>query len=354
MTNRTTKREFLFNFFYTVFKRRLSIVMIFFAFFGIVLLGTYLVTPTFEATTKILVHMNPSQQLILFRDLATPSEVNPRINPANNLIQISTGQSVAEEMVRTFGLDRRLQQRREHPTELRDKIKNGLVSLLKSPITLAQNLGLLQRREPNYLADAIEDFIDNVQDVTLEEDTEIVNLTVYWESAELASEMANTMAQLLIQKTKELTQIEASGAYEFTREQVSMAEKSLREAEDELSRFMEREKIVSLVEEKKAELQRLEAFETEYTWTNASSEEVRRQLAEGQENAVSATIIKNSPTIGDLITSLNSLEIRLASLRQEFTDDHPEVLGLKAQIAENSARLDKELDSVLDGLRARK
>ena len=354
MRDQQTKREFLNGFFYTVFKRKVSLVILFFAFFGVILFGTYLITPTYEATTKILVHMNPSQQLILFRDLASPSQVNPRINPVNNLIQISKGQSIAEEMVKTFELDKRLRERREHPTELRDRMKNGFASVMKSPLTFAQKLGLLRRKESDYQADAVEKFIKNIQDVTLEEDTEIVNLTIYGENPELASNMANFMALLLIQKTKELTQIEASGAYEFTREQVSMAEESLREAEDKLSQFKEREGIVSLSEEKKGDLERLASLETEFTWTNASLGEVRRQLSAARENAISATIIKNNPTIGNLVTSLNSLEIQYASLQQTYTENHPEVAAIKAQISENRARLHVELNAVLNGLGAKK
>jgi len=319
-------------------------------FFGIIF-GTYLVTPIYEATARILIHMNPQQQLILFNDLVTPAPTNIslRINPANNLIEISRSKSIAEKIVKTFGLDR--------PKETqgaRESIKNFLSSVLLSPITLMQKLGLLRKKKPDYLSEAVEKFMEDMEDIQLQEDTEIINLVIWAEDPKLASDIANTMAELLVEKLKEMTQTEAGTAYEFTKQQLKIANQSLQEAEEALMSFKNKERIAFLDEEKEIKLNRLNELEAEYHVVSVDLREIQQELLYQEEGSVSDIVIKKNPIIYDLATRVNELESELASVRQKFTEEHPVFISLKAEISENKDKLNKEIKSTVNALNARK
>ena len=89
---------------YVLFKKKLLIVTLFiFTLFSFAF-GTFLISPQWEATTKILVLENPKQQMILFKDLTAPSPAEKRTSP-NDLVQILTSNAFGSEIVKQFRLD---------------------------------------------------------------------------------------------------------------------------------------------------------------------------------------------------------------------------------------------------------
>jgi uncharacterized protein involved in exopolysaccharide biosynthesis len=319
-----------------------------------VLLGTYLITPRFEATAKILVHRNPDQQPILFKDITSPGLANPNINPAYNIVDIAKSRGIAEGLVKAFGFDKRLYKRQEAPESLRDIILYYIRIVLESPITLAQNLGLLEEKEPNYLEDAIGEFLEDSLEIELIQDTELVNLTILEESPKLATDIANTMASMLIEKMQDLDRLTASSAYEFAKEQAGNAERSLMAAEEELALFKEKETIVSLDKEKELQIRRLDELtfkqiETGMSLREASSKlaEIKRQLRRQEEKIISSSVVTNNPIIFDLKTSLNGLEQKLASSKSERTETHPDIVDLKAQITTLTEKLKQEIEKIV-------
>ena len=67
-------KEILYRAVAAVFERRWLVMFVLFAGLFATVFGTYLITPTWIATTKILVHQNARQQVVLFEDLQFRSE----------------------------------------------------------------------------------------------------------------------------------------------------------------------------------------------------------------------------------------------------------------------------------------
>ncbi|NVM20223.1 MAG: hypothetical protein HWN68_00400 [Desulfobacterales bacterium] len=351
------KNLILYNILYTIFRRKVALISLSATSFLLIIFSTFLTTPTYKGTTKILIRSNPQQQLILFKDLATPGREAPKINPASNLIQILTGQQMAQQVVDRFRLDERLRRKKEKPEELHGLIKQFLVKLVKAvtyPITLVKNLVGVEGQPSNFFSDAVDRLVEEAEDIQLEEESNVINLSIWEETPKLSSDIANYMAELLIERSAELEQVNTKQAYDFTREQLKAAEATLRDSEAELLQFREKNGIVSLEEQKKAKLDELHMVEnqhinvkTELSEAKARLDELRKRISAQKKLLSDSPIFANNLVVKELINSLNSAEIRLAGELEKFTESSKSVKSLRAQTSESREKIEKELKAMM-------
>ncbi|MCK4819913.1 hypothetical protein KA005_29375, partial [bacterium] len=95
----TSTKDILEHLLYVVFYRKILILTLFFLMALLLFFGVYLITPKYEATAEILVHGNPLQQLLPFKDITYPPEYNPHINTALEIVQIGKGREIVEVIV---------------------------------------------------------------------------------------------------------------------------------------------------------------------------------------------------------------------------------------------------------------
>ena len=317
MAETPSPNELLERFLFVLFKYKWTLVGTFLLVMAACVCGVYLTEPAYKATAKILVRYSSRQQLIVFPDLETPGMVNPNVHPAHNLVEFSASRGMAETVVKKFGLD----QSRE-PEEFRDYVKDWIGEALKSPVTLCETMGLLKEEpEEDHLAEAIDDLLGDVQDVEVQKDTEIISLSIWGPNPELATGIANTMAELLVEKTCDITRSQAEEAYNSVQAQVNVAETSLHEAEEELERFKRDQDIVSLKEERKLILDRLDNLRAVHTTARTDFQEAEAKLLElrGQLDGQEATVVASSMRAANAVAkevrkSRNELSGKLAYL----------------------------------------
>lgn len=309
----------------------------------------------YKATAKILIRLNPQQQLILFRDLATPGEEIKQVNPGSDLIEMLTSQKMAFQVIEKFGLDKKLRKYYvQEPEKLRDKMNRFISKVITFPITLSRYLGLLEKKtEMNYFAKAIKDFMKDAQDIQLEANTNVINLSIWEKSPKFSSDIANYMAKELIKEVKGLDQTSAEEAYNFTESQVQVFQKSLLKCENDLLEFKKRESIISLAEQKEAKLSEIHTLENQYINIEIELSEVKAKLKQFQKEIsnqkqilLNSTAIYNSPVITGLKNSLNNIEIQLASDLKKFAESSNDIISLKAQTEETKNKLEKELKMI--------
>ena len=348
------KNQIVYQILCTVFRRKVSLIAICTISFSLIVFFTYLKTPAYKAMAKILIRSNPQQQLILFRDLSTPGREIPAVNPANDLIQILTGQETAQQVVEEFQLDERLQKRVEKPQDLRGSIKKSLVVGVTLVPDLIRNLIGLEKEPRNYFADAVEELMKDAEDIELEEKTNVINLSIWEEKPDTAADIANYMAELLIEKSSELEQLNARKAYDFTKEQVQNAEKALDESERALLEFRKRNKIISMEEEKDAKLLELQKVEgelidakTAYSEAQAKMDDMNKKIATQRRLLLESPMLANNAVMKELVTSLNRAEVELAAELEKYTESSESVKTLQAKASENKAKIEKELKGIL-------
>jgi uncharacterized protein involved in exopolysaccharide biosynthesis len=336
-----------------LFKRKVLIITLFvFTLFSFAF-GTFLISPQWKATTKILVLQNPKQQMILFKDLTAPS-VTQQGTSANDLVHILTSNAFALEIVKKYKLDELRRQKAQNPKTPRDKIKLFLIKVFKSPFTLATKIRARKEEPPNFFAKAMEELIEDMEDIKLQEGTSTVNLSIWAETPELATGIGNTMARMLVNKTKQFEQFEAAETYDFARVHLQSVNESLEKAEDELRAFKERERVVDLEIEKSLKLKRLDQLTAEFdatkknlSATEAQLEELQNQLLSQPERITTSEVTGNNTTYERLKNTLNEAEIKLADLQKTLRQKHPDILGLKARVDLSRQKLQEEEQRIL-------
>lgn len=353
MEQEPEKNRILYHILYVIFRMKGTLITLCVLSFVLILFLTYLKTPTYKATAKVLVRLHPQQQLILFRDLATPTQKFAGASETNNLIQILTSQEMAQETVEKFGLDERLRKKRQQPEEIRDIIKLSILDVILYPITLAQDLGFLEKGSRDFHAKAVEDLMKDAEDIQLEGETNVINLGIWEETAKLSSGIANYMAHRLIEKSTELEQTNARDAYNFTKEQLQAAERTLEDSEDALLKFREEIRIVGVEEQKQSKLNQLQLVERQYMTVSsnlsalqAKLNEFRRKIKLQRQLLSNSPIFVNNPVMTKLINSLDNAEIQLAADLEKFSESSKTIRSLKAGAAESQEKIQNQLKAI--------
>ena len=349
------KNRLLYHVLYVVFRRKMRLVLLFGLSLGLVVFFGLLTTPTFKATTKILVRPNPQQQLILFKNLATPGKENSAITPARNLIQILTGKQMARDVVEKFGLDDRARRKANESKEFRNQIVQMIFDFFNSVVSTVQGTIGLEADSDDHFNKAVEHFIEKAEDVQMEEESDVINLTIWEETPQLSVDIANFVAHRLVERAVELEQENARQAYDFIKEKIKTAEVELKNAEDTLFVFRKKHGVINFTDQKIERVRDLASaedtariLEVQIGENEAKLQEMRRTI-EGQKKLLkNAPVFSNNPAVKELVSAWNSKEINLAGALEQFTESSEDVKTLRAQAAESKDRIEKELTALLN------
>lgn len=168
-----------------------------------------------------------------------------------------------------------------------------------------------------------------------------LQVTVRAPSPELAARLANRTVDELRQMVDEKVDLFLARRHRrFVERQLLRARRELTQAEERLKRFQEQRGIVSLPDETRAAIENLAELEKERTLARVAAVDadvqltaVRRQV-EAQTARPVQDLPAHSPLVGELRRQLVDLNAQLAVARMEFTDAHPTVQQLQAQVDE--------------------
>lgn len=357
-----SNKERLINFFYTIYRRKYLILLSFIIIYLGIVSGTWLSPQYYKASTRILIHTNPKQEISLFPDLAKPGERDSRVNLAHDLAQILTGEDLGRKVVSSFHLDELYFKRKNEPEELRDIVWyyiHKTIDVIKSPYTYSKlllvHLGFLSpEQEENYSYSALEEFLDDWLDVKPESEARVINLSIWGPEPRLASDIASRMAELLVERTLNITREQAMVGYKFTASQLRGLENKYYSSQEKLKRFMEENNIVSLDSQKNTLISSNDKFETLLAENEANlmgtikkAGEIRKKLALEQEKIMSSTVTGNNPILMELKSQLKDEEISLKSAIVEKSDQHLDIKKIRAEIYDIKEKIKKEENKIV-------
>jgi protein tyrosine kinase modulator len=171
---------------------------------------------------------------------------------------------------------------------------------------------------------------------------------------ERAAQIANAMAQALGDFYSLMSQAGATRARMFIEQQLRLAQDRLGAAEQAALAFQARTgaqalpEDVSLTEQRILDLQAAyEAAMLDETTARTRVDAIRAHLASQNDGQLASLSIATNPVIAQIRDHLTGLELRVADLRQTYTDQHPAVKALLGQIAADQARLSAEAAKAL-------
>ncbi len=333
MKDKPEKNIILYNFLYTIFKRQRLIISLTAITFILVVFGTWLSVPTWEASSKILVRSMAQQQLSLFDDMSVPVRDSAKVIPAANFIQVLYSRDLATEVVEHFELDKRLEEQKTDPEGARFSIKNGISAVLTSPFALLKLILGGDDDPPNFKEDAIRAFMEKSVKCDLEAATQVIVLTISEQRPEKATDIANYMAKALLEKNITMDQDSSKTVLSFTEKQLEEAVKELTKSEDALLEYTKNNNIVSIAAEKIAKLELIAKVEEDLGTVDATLAETQARLKGIEEQITTqraalspAMVVASSSTMSLLVETLNTLEANLAGAKARLTTMEQQVV----------------------------
>ncbi|MBI5206712.1 MAG: hypothetical protein HY934_02865 [Candidatus Firestonebacteria bacterium] len=286
--------------------------MCFFIVVATITIISFIMTPQYEATAKILVETTQSSSFF--------SEIN--FFKSNDLIQtkveILRSKNLIMKVVKTLKLD-------EKPEYLSMAAID--TTLIKDP---QQRLNVLIEWLQYYVV-----FIDTIKD------SNIITIKTTLSDPVMAAKISNTIADFFMKENTNYKKEEASSTYNFLEKELKTIKTNLNDSEEALKKFKEEKNIVSLPDVAKVNLERLSTFDAQYLDAKRQCQEleikikqISGQIAQQNKEIVVSTNLVNNPIINDFKKRLFDLELQLSDAAVRYSEKSREVEELRGRIEE--------------------
>lgn len=342
MLYQPTKNEIIFSFYYALFKHKWLMLRTFVVILGAVIGGVMLMPPGYKATSTLWVHKRPRQNIQFFHDLEVPA-LNLNLNsPGINLIEVLTGQDVAEEMVDKYDLAERLRKISEEPANFREKFWYYFGEVFSVPGDAIEwvllRLGVIQKKEkpkPDWHTMAVNQFrADWLSIKMIGNQTDILMITVWSQDPVLSKSICQDLVDVIIRKTLEMKHNEAAAALSFARQQVHTYERGVKRSAEQLRAFEEEHDITDLATEKSTRLTMFQQYTVAANdiQNNLATKETRlralkQQIERQEEKFVSLIIYQNQKK------EALELEVEIEGARSRLAEVYRDRDRVSAEIA---------------------
>ncbi|WP_295454139.1 hypothetical protein [uncultured Thiodictyon sp.] len=213
------------------------------------------------------------------------------------------------------------------PYEMQNYNVKTLLDTIKLPTALQEVYDTLKlKAPPGALGPAI--------NATITKDSNIFPITVVWDEALGAVNIANTVAKLLVERSRDRRREEAAAAYANYSEQVASARTNLSAVTDEMRAFKASHQVVDFKAEIQVLLGSLSGLETDLNTKMAEVQAYKETLAE-VEKAVKGEpemVVTSSVYRNPLKNRLSEYEWQLQEARSRYTEQNPKVIKLQTRV----------------------
>ncbi len=297
-------------------RRKRVILLAWIGMTAVAVVGSHLITPSFEATSKIMI--------VKGKENAVPSSILASSVDVDVAKILAVSRPYVDKMV--F----RLQLRNEEGGLLKadNLTEGGIVSTVRRWLFPGPNL----------------------RTSTCEE-TDILQIEATSTDPEEVMMMANTLAEIIVDENQAQLGAAYGRARSSLEEQMDSVKKGYSAALGKITDFKKQDRTVSpetearLTVEKIAELVKAkEDSVIEIAQARAKLDLSKKQLSEQDSEVLSASILKEYPHIAVLKKKLTELKLQMAQAAAGMTKKHPKVLALKEQIDMVKAELKRETE----------
>ncbi|HEX2999511.1 MAG TPA: GNVR domain-containing protein [Armatimonadota bacterium] len=228
---------------------------------------------------------------------------------------------------------------------------NNALAILKSrscATSVVRALGLQKEYNLPQEQQAVETLRSSVK-IDTGKEGQIV-LTASAGTARLAADIANTFVRVL-QNSRQIDESsDARRHLHFVETQLLHTKEELKQAEDALRGFQQHNQLVTVDADTEETVKRMAQLESDLASTRIGLHETRERLHALQPRLVEQARTEGAPSISDtgevedLRSKLADKESALMAARTAYTDAHPEVMGLRADIAALRAQLKQQME----------
>lgn len=199
-----------------------------------------------------------------------------------------------------------------------------------------------------------EDFIKKYLEITNTKKTDLINIAAYGKTPEEAQMISQSVADNFLTLMTKLNKEGNSSTINFLNDRMAIAKEEMETAENKLQAYQQEKGIYSPDDQAKALIDRLSAYDTNIAQLEAQEQansaklqDVTGQL-EQQNSSLLEYNISDNDAIMNLRTAIVNKQVELVGLEQRYTEEHPDVIQAKQELAELKRSLDREIQSAVN------
>lgn len=343
--------------YWRILKKRQWVIITFFVIIVVsVTITTFLSSPTYKGTTRILIEKDTPNILSFQEVLAFDTSDTDYYQTQYTILK---SRSLARAVLEQLGM---LQQAEIENAgfSVRGLLNEVLFLVgLKEPLTDEAKQRLVeQQRIDNFLNDTIS--IEPIKGSWL------VDISAVSKNPELAARIANMLVETYIKQTLGSKLSASKDAAGWLEEQLKTSQKKVAESEAALLAYKEKYGIISFEDRQNIVTQKLSELNTAVNNARIKRIGVEAQYRQIQEYlrgeataSTSETISKletlsqviNNPFIQNLKAELSNLEVDQSELLKKFRSKHPNVIAVQSQINSIRSRINAEVRQIITSIK---
>ncbi|MCW5318895.1 MULTISPECIES: GumC family protein [unclassified Nostoc] len=279
----------------TVKRRWFLILIIIGSVFGVTGVVTFSEKPIYEAEGKLLFNKQSG--------VSSLTGVNEQLGQLSGVTNVSNPLETEAEIIRSYPLTKKT----IAELQLKDKLGQPL---------------------------EIDDFLHNLK-IKSVRGTDILQLSYRSTNPQEATAIINRLMSAYLANNVRINRSEARAAREFLNKQLPLVEAKVTEEEAALRRFKEKYEVVSLEEEAKEGVKRLNELSSQITELRARLVDARsrsgalqNQLALNTQQAMALSSLSQSRAVQQVLSEYQKVQDQLTVERSRFTDEHPVITNL--------------------------
>lgn len=228
------------------------------------------------------------------------------------------------------------------------------IELMKSREVLEPIIAQLDIDEEDKEKMKLDDFIKKYLDIINTKNTDLIAISGYGKTPEEAQMVSQSIVDNFLTLMNNLNKEDNSIMLKFLNDRMTIAKEEMETAENKLQAYQQEKGIYSPDDQTKALVDKLDDYdkkiaqlEAQEQANSAKLQDVTGQL-EQQNSSLLEYNISDSDAIMSLRTSIVNKQVELVGLQQRYTEEHPDVIRTREELAELKKSLDREIQSAVN------
>lgn len=228
------------------------------------------------------------------------------------------------------------------------------IELMKSREVIQPIIDGLDMDEEKKEKMTTDGFIKSNLEITNTKKTDLINITAYGKTPEEAQMISQSVADNFLTLMTKLNKEGNSSAINFLNDRMAIAKEEMETAENKLQAYQQEKGIYSPDDQTKALVDKLDDYdkkiaqlEAQEQANSAKLQDVTGQL-EQQNSSLLEYNISDNDAIMNLRTAIVNKQVELVGLQQRYTEEHPDVIRTREELAELKKSLDREIQSAVN------
>lgn len=228
------------------------------------------------------------------------------------------------------------------------------IELMKSREVLEPIMEQIDMPEEDKEKLTTESFTKKYLEITNTKKTDLINIAAYGKTPEEAQMISQAVADNFLTLMTKLNKEGNSSAINFLNDRMTIAKEEMETAENKLQAYQQEKGIYSPNDQTKALVDKVDDYdkkiaqlEAQEQANSAKLQDVTGQL-EQQNSSLLEYNISDNDAIMNLRTAIVNKQVELVGLQQRYTEEHPDVIRAREELAELKKSLDREIQSAVN------